>query len=603
MQSLAPLLILATVALIVLAYWTKWRHDDTKRAVFEEAAKKMSESAADELVRGLTQWGLAKWGVVALLALGGGLLAPKAYQATTSFAPDLVAAWGPGIGFPGSVGSERSGGSPSSTAEPDAPSTINTLEVASQTDTSITLRWVAVDNGEGSIAYHAIRADTTTSGFGWGHAIAQATEVFDSTGTNIGDTITYEFLGLSAGTYYEFGIKAYRCDVGSCPPGATYGATSNIVNGTTDASSPPSTPTITSVNVTDTSTVAVTSSSFGGGGTHDSTQWQWDRPGGGFSAPIIDTVSTSLLTSITMVDNTTFKADTSYMVRVRHYSSTGGWGTYSDSSVYTNTQPTTGDSPLEPDNFTTIFDNPFDAEEPSGWTLTELFGSYSIQTDGTAPTSSSVGEMLYPLDMPSSHPPARLATTFSGHDSLYVFVNGFKVSSNFVAPPASGIAKMFFIVNSVDTGDGGYPWYVNMRSRGGCLQLEVTQQGAAGSARLRWDDATGVYSGDPNEVTAVAGGDGSEGCITADTYFDLVFLFVGNTSGSANGQVKVWKRLSSDTNDPTAYMAYTSVQPLTTGTTGYFDGFKWDPTWGGGSGETVPAEQYQRTDRIYASGN
>lgn len=97
-QQLAPLAILATVALVSLVYWTRWRHDETKRQAFARVADKVSERAADDLLRSLAGGGW-RWVLPLLVLLGGGLVTPQGRE----FVGDLVAAWGPVVGKRGGV--------------------------------------------------------------------------------------------------------------------------------------------------------------------------------------------------------------------------------------------------------------------------------------------------------------------------------------------------------------------------------------------------------------------------------------------------------------------------------------------------------------------
>lgn len=492
---------------------------------------------------------------------------------------------GPGLGIFGPDGDSRTGGGVTTPEEIGAPGTIGNLAVIGQTDSSVTLRWTIVSDGAGGRAYHAIRADTATAGFGWGHAFAGAHEVFDSSGTSVGDTVTHEFVGLAASTYHEFGIKAYR---GEPNVDAEYSETSNTPNGTTDASSLPSTPTLTSVNVLDTSNVSLTSSSFGGGGSHDSTEWEICRAGTDCSSPISETTSTTALTSITITDNTNFKADTAYVGRVRHYDNPAGWSSFSDTVGYTNTQPPSGgDHPNEPSGMTTISDNPFDVAEPSGWSLTNHYGTLEIvgtSDCGTAPISpSNLGRFQYTIGEDDGAP-AQLGRSGFGYRTFY-WDAAFCIDDDWQGHQ-SDVNKLAYTVDT-SSGLGGPPFYTDFRCTNlNTCNIRITRQAAAEGGALDFEcDLGSNVLGDTC---------GSEAEVARGEWVRLEVLIVLATPGNSDGTLDVW------INEAHA-LDFNNVSSTKSTWDGQIKNFQLNPIWGG-TGDLIEETMYMWWDNLYLSG-
>ena len=69
-------------------------------------------------------------------------------------------------------------------------------------------------------------------------------------------------------------------------------------------------------------------------------------------------------------------------------------------------------------------------------------------------------------------------------------------------------------------------------------------------------------------------------------------IFTANSSGSADGKVEWWL-------DGVKVGSYGGLQFVSGA--GTWESIEWSPTWGG-TGGTVPADQYMWVDHIYISG-
>lgn len=112
-----------------------------------------------------------------------------------------------------------------------APARVTDLRVTSVTANSVTLQWTQVSNGAGGAAHYAIRRGSPTLNWSAGYP----TEVTVS-GTGVGQTATYTFTGLPAGTASQFQLVSYR---GTLNQDAVFGQLSNTVTGTTSAAPAP----------------------------------------------------------------------------------------------------------------------------------------------------------------------------------------------------------------------------------------------------------------------------------------------------------------------------------------------------------------------------
>lgn len=95
---------------------------------------------------------------------------------------------------------------------PANPSRVTDLAVVDRGETSITLRWTAVSDGNGGVAKYAVRRGSPT--LDW--AAAANTEQVVEAG-KVGDVVTHRVTGLTAGTKYQFGVASVRGSVRTSP--------------------------------------------------------------------------------------------------------------------------------------------------------------------------------------------------------------------------------------------------------------------------------------------------------------------------------------------------------------------------------------------------
>lgn len=112
-------------------------------------------------------------------------------------------------------------GGPSSNPEADPPAPVGDLELTTTAPGSVTLRWSAVNDGNGGGASYAIRSGPP--GFKWEDAAA--TERIVTPDTRVGEPVEYTYAGLDAATEYEFQLVSFR----DLLPTWLYGARSNRV--------------------------------------------------------------------------------------------------------------------------------------------------------------------------------------------------------------------------------------------------------------------------------------------------------------------------------------------------------------------------------------
>jgi hypothetical protein len=468
------------------------------------------------------------------------------------------------------------------------PAQITTLSVVAQTDSSLTIQWVTVHDGTGSKANHSRRYKNVTgdtASFSWGGTQESASEVFDSLGTNIGDTASAEVFGLLAGNAYEFGIKAYR---GEPNVSATYGPTSNIASGTTVGNPPvdtTNTPSITGRTVSDSSTVSFTGSGFAGGSqTHDSTKWEVSRYAGTFST-LIDSTSAAAKTSVTIVSNTVFKADTVYAARVTYYGSADP-STVSDTVAFTMTEPGGGgEHPNEPVDFDVLRTWTGTSLVPSGWGEADTGPAKhsKVDTVGLPSGNSALYRHTYPAGMTRNGAGTEFLFSESGgwftnSDRLYISM-WVRPDPDWVGHP-SGTNKIFYI--SVPKASGGldHNFIVKMQGVGsGNLVVAVTVQ------NIFWcSGSSEVYISDDQ--------------FPRGEWKFLEFLGTMNTPGNADGSFKVWVggtlALDVNTGCHMEFSQHTSNDR--------FLAMRTDAIYGGTAAGTLAATQVLDLDDIYISG-
>ena len=125
------------------------------------------------------------------------------------------------------------------TAAPTTPGTVNDLSVTAVTDTSATLRFTQVGNGNGGAASYDVRVAQGAMTWGTAAAVARGTCATPVAGTTAGSTLTCTVLGLSPSTEYSVQLVAFR---GTLDVDAVFGALSNVATTTTAASGNPPPP-------------------------------------------------------------------------------------------------------------------------------------------------------------------------------------------------------------------------------------------------------------------------------------------------------------------------------------------------------------------------
>src|SRR5438445_460839 len=121
-------------------------------------------------------------------------------------------------------------------ASPVQPATVLDLAVASTTDSSVTLTFTEVDDGTGQPAKYDIRYAPGALSWGTAPSVTKGTCATPVAGTAIGAKRTCTVLGLAPATGYQFQLVAFR---GTVNVNAVFGALSNVVSGTTAASTAP----------------------------------------------------------------------------------------------------------------------------------------------------------------------------------------------------------------------------------------------------------------------------------------------------------------------------------------------------------------------------
>ncbi|PYO44466.1 MAG: hypothetical protein DMD29_00320, partial [Gemmatimonadetes bacterium] len=123
------------------------------------------------------------------------------------------------------------------------PGTVTDLAVAGVTDTSVTLSFTEVNDGTGLPATYDVRFAAAPLSWSAATDVTRGSCKVPMAGTAIGTKRTCTVLGLLVGTAYQFQLVAYR---GTLNMNAVFGGLSNVVSGTTAATSAP----VASVTVT-----------------------------------------------------------------------------------------------------------------------------------------------------------------------------------------------------------------------------------------------------------------------------------------------------------------------------------------------------------------
>jgi len=236
--------------------------------------------------------------------------------------------------------------------------------------------------------------------------------------------------------------------------------------------------------------------------------------------------------------------------------------------------PPTGTN--EPSGMTVLTERSFSALNENGWTNTGG-SSYAIVADASAPKSpSSVGQIKFPAGFGSGNAPVVLEKAWSSvNKTLYVSF-WVKFSSNWDGND-SGVNKIFHF------------WI------GGSNRLVLNARGVGSGRLLTEVELQGIKAGgnyDAGTTALFTANLGPTGELVRNQWLHWEAVFVGNSSGAADGTVDWWA-------DGVKVGHYSGLQFVSGA--GLWEELEWSPTYGG-FGAAVPADQYQWIDHIYISG-
>jgi hypothetical protein len=218
---------------------------------------------------------------------------------------------------------------------------------------------------------------------------------------------------------------------------------------------------------------------------------------------------------------------------------------------------------------TLITQRAFNSMGENGWFDDDAPSKYSIVQDASAPFSpSSVGQQRYAAGMSGGGSPAVSEKGIGSRGTIYISY-WVKLSSNFYGHPSSGVNKQIFVWS-----DNQPTVYTSAQGEGsGRLSPEVRLQGSGGTTNLT-----------PNLVPSAE--------FTRGVWHRWELVLRANTSGQANGAADWWI-------DGVHVGAHTNVR-FASGN-GAWTLFQFSPIWGG-TGASVPSEQFIWVDHIYISG-
>jgi hypothetical protein len=243
-------------------------------------------------------------------------------------------------------------------------------------------------------------------------------------------------------------------------------------------------------------------------------------------------------------------------------------------TVQTVVVPPTGTN--EPTGMTVLTERSFSALNENGWTNTGG-SSYAIVADASAPKSpSSVGQIKFPAGFGSGNAPVVLEKAWSSANKTLYVSFWVKFSSNWDGNDA-GVNKIFHF------------WI------GGSNRLMLNARGVGSGRLLTEVELQGIKAGgnyDAGTTALFTGNLGPSGELVRNRWLHWEAVFVGNSSGAADGTVDWWA-------DGVKIGHYSGLQFVSGA--GLWEELEWSPTYGG-SGAAVPADQYQWIDHIYISG-
>ena len=441
---------------------------------------------------------------------------------------------------------------------PRPPARVEDLRVLGITDSSVTLGWTEVEDGEGRPAGYALRQAMST--IAWETAVA--TEVALE-GNAVGAVREYASSGLLPGTSYEFQLVTRRDTVS--------GPLSNVASTATsgEASVPTSIRFSAASLRLDIGTGVTLSAEIVDqfGNAMDGHTLTWSS-----ADPSVVTVDSAGVVAAVGLGETKIRAQSGTV--------TG------DVEVVVGEAPQDAPHAHEPAGFRKIAEDAFDKVTASGW---DLFPSgtqnLSIVSDSTAPRSpGGVGAGRYAAGMKGGVGPFTLVSKDWKASEVYLEF-WFKVSKNWQGHN-SNVNKIFFVFDT-ETGKGGAaPLVVEAYGKGSDpLQLVVVTQNTPGSDR--------IYRATSQDNRAHASASDAE--IVRGQWRHIEALFKLNTPGLPDGELHMWV----DGRKTHEFLGQTFVGLASDGK---LDGVKWNGTFGGGNSDSVRDEQYQYIDHIYVSG-
>jgi hypothetical protein len=238
---------------------------------------------------------------------------------------------------------------------------------------------------------------------------------------------------------------------------------------------------------------------------------------------------------------------------------------------------------FEPAGMTLISERPFSSvNEDPNWGVTGASGSvnnFSIVSDAQAPRSpNSVGQILYPAGFNGGGEPVNVYTLFNTwYRTLYIGV-WIKMSSNWVGH-LTAVNKVIHLNVGGNQSGANHVVPTIWGNGAGMLQAGVLLQGIVTDGK--GNNAVNLY---PNL--------GPSGEIVRGQWHHLEYVFVGNTSGTANGTAEWWL-------DGVKVGSYSGMEYVPD--TGLFWQLSWAPTWGGGGG-VVSSNMMMSFDHLRVSG-